>query len=61
MNKDLFSLSFDADKQLIHVSGELSFATVNKVLVKTKEVFSPATDLNIEIINEEEFLNRIRK
>jgi phospholipid transport system transporter-binding protein len=49
MNKELFSLSFDADKQLIQVSGELSFATVKKVLAKTKEVFGPAAELNIDL------------
>jgi phospholipid transport system transporter-binding protein len=49
MNKAPFSLSFDADKQIIHVSGELSFATVNTVLSQSKNVFAPVTDLNIDL------------
>lgn len=49
MNKTLFSLNFDADKQIIHVSGELSFATVNSVLSQSNEVFAPAADLNIDL------------
>lgn len=49
MNKALFSLSFDADKNIIHVSGELSFATVNSVLSQSNDVFEPVADLKIDL------------
>jgi phospholipid transport system transporter-binding protein len=46
---ELFSLTFDADKHVIRVGGELSFATVNAVLSQTKNVFESVTDLNIDL------------
>lgn len=39
-----FSLTFDADKQLIRVGGELSFATVKDVLLQSNDVFKSAAD-----------------
>lgn len=46
---ELYSLAVDADNKLIRVSGELSFATVNSVLVQTNSVFETVTDLNIDL------------
>ena len=44
-----FSLTFDADKQVIRVGGELSFATVNDVLLQSNDVFKPADTLTIDL------------
>jgi len=44
-----FSLTFDADKQVVRVGGELSFATVKDVLLQSKDVFKPAEVLTIDL------------
>jgi len=44
-----FSLTFDADKHVIRVGGELSFATVNDVLLQSNEVFKPVDALTIDL------------
>lgn len=49
MSGELYSFSFDADKKMIRVGGELSFATVNDVLLQTNTIFDAASELNIDL------------
>lgn len=44
-----FSLTFDKEQGQIQVAGELSFATVKKVLSESSAVFESVKDLNIDL------------
>jgi len=48
---DLYSITLDAQTNLVNVTGELTFATVNDVLVKTDKLFESLTSLDIDLAN----------
>lgn len=45
----VFTLTFDAQSNHILLSGELSFATVSKVLEQATQMFEPIADLDINL------------
>jgi len=44
-----YALTFDSKNNLIQISGELSFATVNQVLEQSEKMFEPIIDLDIDL------------
>jgi len=46
---EAYSLVLNSNDQCIHVSGELTFATVNAVLEQSEQVFKPLTSLDIDL------------
>ena len=48
--KDLYSLKRDAKTNLIQLSGELSFSTVNSILEQAEIEFDPIIALDIDLI-----------
>jgi len=43
------SLTFNAEKNLIQISGELSFSTVSQILKQSLDLFEPIVDLDIDL------------
>lgn len=46
-----YSIALDAETNLIKMSGELTFLTVNAALAETEELFTSIAELDIDLAN----------